>query len=300
MVDRQAEALAKLVDNGVQPHALILRDPAGKQNPEIRSYTASLAQHAEMLAKRIGGMSVHDLLAVRTRPANDIVSMARDLNADPKTHGAMFMSPMDRFAEAARVLGPERDIDRMGPSWNVDGWCRDPRTGRVITSAIPITAEATQRLLVHHRKIGEGSVVTQFGKGVTVGGPLAASLGSIEGVKLHIIDRSTTDEARRVMLDESDVVIGAVGKPVIRSNELHDGQTVVGVGLDDICQDVYTSGLDIEVTPPHLEDAWGVGRVTSAGYWERVLQNAADFAGIPLVVGGFAVAAYEEYEPVGR
>jgi 5,10-methylene-tetrahydrofolate dehydrogenase/methenyl tetrahydrofolate cyclohydrolase len=289
MVGRQAEALHELKGSGVLPHMQIIREESAQSDPEVSSYTHSLVAHARILG-RLAGIDARELVSVRSVPSHDVVPLTRRANRDRDIHGVIHMSPMAAFDAAASTLTRTVDIDRMAPEWSRHGWTRDPVSNMVVTGDIPITAEATQRLLQHHGKIEEGTVVTQFGRGRTVGGPLAESLGSL-GVDLRVVGRNTSDEERRAMLVESDVVIGAVGKPVIRASELHDGQTVVGVGLDDIYGDVYASSLDIEVTPMHRQAEWGVGRVTSAGAWERTIQNAADLEGMQIALGGYAMMA---------
>jgi len=289
MVDQQVEALRELNAEGVVPHLRIIRDESGMADCEIRSYTQSLVDHARQLGE-LAGIGVGKLVSVRTVRAHDVVLMTKRANRNLNIHGVIHMSPMPDFEAAATALEPAVDIDRMNPHWSQHGWSREPDTGRVITGYVPITAEATQRLLEHHGKIRGGTVVTQFGRGRTVGGPLAESLESMN-VDVRVVGRSTSEEERRHMLDESEVIIGAVGKPVIRASELRSGQTVVGVGLDDIYPDVYTSGLDIEVTPLHGQAAWGVGRVTSAGAWERTILNAAELERIPVAIGEYALLA---------
>jgi 5,10-methylene-tetrahydrofolate dehydrogenase/methenyl tetrahydrofolate cyclohydrolase len=287
MVGQQVEVLRELQGNGVLPHLRIIRDESSKKDPETRSYVRSLVEHAQTLGG-LAGIDTGELISVRSVPAHDVVLMTKRVNTNLNIHGVIHMSPMPDFDAAVGELEPALDIDRMGSGWSEHGWNRDPDTARVITGDVPITAEATQRLLEYHGRLTEGTVVTQFGRGRTVGGPLAESLESMN-VDLRIIGRSTSEEERRAMLDESAVVIGAVGRPVIRASELHDGQTVVGVGLDDIYRDVYASGLDIAVTPMSRQEAWGVGRVTSAGAWERTIQNAADLEGIQIALGGYAL-----------
>lgn len=294
MVDRQVEALAELVGHGVQPQAHILRTSLGETNPEIRSYTGSLVQHAAELAGRVG-LKACDLETVWTVPADEIAPLTRKLNRDSSAHAVIHMSPMegDVFDEAAALLDPALDVDRMGPMWGNGGWwSRNPVTGVVVPGRIPITAEATQRLLLHHGKIATGTKVAQFGAGRTVGGPLLASLTS-RGVDVSVVPRRVTAEERQALLQEAEVVIGAVGngQTLIMDNELHDGQTVIGVALSDIAGDVYSSNRDIQVTPPHLAEngSWGVGRITAAGFWERTLKNAARRAGIRIRLGEHAL-----------
>lgn len=293
MVDRQFDILDQLVEHGAPLEAHILRDRSGAQNDEIRSYTRSILEHAAILAGHVG-LEACDIGRLHTVPTDEIVPLTHKLNRDPNASAAIHMSPMQGgvFNQAVAVLDPVLNVDRMGPRWSNDGkWSRD-HNGLIIADMTPITAQATQRLLVDYGKVGEGTVVAQFGTGLTVGGPLKAILESM-GADVRVIPRNVTDDDRRATLDDAEVVIGAVGKggPLILDDELHDGQTIVGVALSDIDHAVYKSERDILVTPPHLDEAgyWGVGRVTAAGFWERALENAARRAGVRVRLGEHAL-----------
>lgn len=141
------------------------------------------------------------------------------LNQDPSVHGIIVQRPLPAKVDEdliVRAISPDKDVDGFRPDSKFD----------------PPVAEAVLEIL-KNANINSGDLknkkIAVVGKGITAGGPIIRTLEK-NGIKPAIISSQTHN--REEILKNSDIVIGAVGKPnVIKKEDLKKGVILIGVGM---------------------------------------------------------------------
>ncbi|HZM63715.1 MAG TPA: hypothetical protein VFB59_01130 [Candidatus Saccharimonadales bacterium] len=269
----QAHQLRQLVRGDVVPKLLVLRDTAGAERPDIRSYTAALREQMRRVHRAVGyvlggEVTLGDLIEVKTAPTRDLRHLVKDANGDPSVDSVLVMSPVSgsySYEKIVAELSPDKDVDGMNPD-----------SGRM-----PRTPLAIQQTLDHHDLWLPDRHFTLVGRGRTVNSYVDEALLDMMGEEryndqVRVITKSNQDELGPALQD-SEVAIVAAGVHNQITPELigPNMRAVVGVCIGDIHPDVRRIKGDLLVTPPHLDRRYlGIGAVTASNAIQGTLDAA--------------------------
>ena len=150
-----------------------------------------------------------------------LVEKIKKLNNDKNVHGIIVQRPMpDKLDE-------EKIKESVISTKDVDGFNPNTNFGTPVAIAVWKILENT------HKENFEPWIKTQnitvLGKGVTAGGPIIRLLQK-RGLNPNII--SSTTQNREEILQNSDIVISAVGKKdVVLAKDIKNQAIVIGVGM---------------------------------------------------------------------
>ncbi|HEX4084583.1 MAG TPA: bifunctional methylenetetrahydrofolate dehydrogenase/methenyltetrahydrofolate cyclohydrolase FolD [Chthoniobacteraceae bacterium] len=195
-------------------------------DPASRAYVRSKAKKC----LELGLHSVKHELPADT-PQEKLVSIVRELNADPAIHGILVQSPPPPHIDEAAVVAaidPRKDVDGFHPI-NVAKLAMDDRDGFV-----PCTPLGCQRLLMEMGIETSGARVVVLGRSMIVGKPLALLLmakGKGGDATVTIAHSRTRDLAK--VTREADILIAAIGRAeFVKAEHVRDGAVVIDVGIN--------------------------------------------------------------------
>lgn len=220
------------------------RTAAGKQKPTLATvlvgdrpdsvaYVASKGKACQELG--MGSISEH-LPADATQ--EQVESLVRSLNADPKVSGILVQLPMPAHINEERVLsliGIEKDVDGFSPV-NIG---RLAQKGREPTF-VPCTPYGCIYLLEKAGVKIEGANAVVLGRSNIVGMPTALLL--IGRNATVTVCHSRTKDLPGVVR-QADILIAAIGKTqMVRGDWVKPGAAVIDVGINSIPDATKKSG----------------------------------------------------------
>jgi methylenetetrahydrofolate dehydrogenase (NADP+)/methenyltetrahydrofolate cyclohydrolase len=212
---------------------------------------------------------------------DELISVVRELNADPAIHGILVQSPPPKHIDeeaVIRAIDPRKDVDGFHPE-NVAKLALEDKTGFV-----PCTPAGCMRLLAAAGVKTAGAEAVVIGRSMIVGKPMALLLmakGSDATVTVaHSRSRDLPAICRR-----ADIVIAAVGRPeMVKADWVKDGAVVIDVGINRIEDPSKKSGYRLVGDVAYAEVApkcsaitpvpGGVGPMTIALLMKNTLQAA--------------------------
>ncbi|MFD3156623.1 bifunctional 5,10-methylenetetrahydrofolate dehydrogenase/5,10-methenyltetrahydrofolate cyclohydrolase [Haloimpatiens sp. FM7330] len=183
------------------------------------------------------------------------------INQNEEIQGILLFRPLPKHLDYEIIkthINPEKDIDCMNP-YNLEKIFEGN-----ISGFVPCTPKAVMEILKYYQISLEGSNVAIVNRSMVVGKPLAMMLLS-ENATITICNSKTKNLAE--ITSNADIVIAAVGKPLIFGKEYFNENSIVidvGINFKDgrICGDVdYDNVKDYvkAITPV----PGGVGGVTT-------------------------------------
>ncbi len=254
-----------LIDAGTTPclaTVLVGDDPASE------SYVRGKRRRAE----KLGIETTHHHLGQGASTA-EVVSVVRELDADPHVHGVLVQLPLPPQVDERAVLtaySPQKDVDGFHPL----------NIGALATKGaeplyVPATPKGILRLLSEEGTDVAGREVVVVGRSKIVGTPMALLLLKHNATVTicHSHTRNLADVTNR-----ADILIVAVGVPRLIGPEMVcPGAVVVDVGVNRV-EGKLVGDVDFErvgsvagaITPV----PGGVGPMTVAMLMENVVEAA--------------------------
>ncbi|MBT5047505.1 MAG: bifunctional methylenetetrahydrofolate dehydrogenase/methenyltetrahydrofolate cyclohydrolase FolD [Rhodospirillaceae bacterium] len=159
---------------------------------------------------------------------DDLLSVVRDLNADPAVHGILVQLPLPG------QIDPRAIIDAINPAKDVDGF-HPINVGRLASgedALVPCTPLGCTMLLKDVLGDLTGTNAVIVGRSNIVGKPMAQLLLA-ENCTVTVAHSRTKDLP--AVCRDADILIAAVGRPqMIRGDWIKPGATVIDVGINRI------------------------------------------------------------------
>ena len=216
----EAEVAASIASLGFAPGLVAVRvghDPAS----EI--YVRSKARKAQEL-----GLRGTELIFPESMSEDDLLAEVRRLNADDSIDGILVQLPLPRQIEARKV------IDTIDPDKDVDGF-HPINVGRLHLgrpALAPCTPAGVMRLIDSTGVAIDGAHAVVIGRSDIVGKPMAALLLQ-RNATVTICHSRTRDLG--AILRQADIVVAAVGRPLIVTAEMiKPGAVVIDVGMNRV------------------------------------------------------------------
>ena len=223
--EESKQRIASLAKRGLRPGLAVI---LVGEDPASQAYVRS----KDRKAAELGLHSVKHELPADT-PQERLVTLVRELNADPLIHGILVQSPPpDHINEQAVVetIDPKKDVDGFHPI-NVAKLATDDPTGFV-----PCTPLGCIRLIqeIGFETTGANAVVV--GRSMIVGKPMALLLmrrgkgGDATVTVAHSRSRDLAGITRR-----ANIVIAAIGRPhFLGADHIGKDAVVIDVGINRI------------------------------------------------------------------
>ena len=220
-----SQRIAALKDRGVQPGLAFVR--VG-EDPASRVYVGM----KEKTCQRLGIHSQTHVLPENTSEA-DLLTLVRQLNADPRVHGILVQAPLPAPIRAAVIysaVAPGKDVDGFNPV-NVGKLMLGDSSGFA-----PCTPAGVQQLLIHSGVSTDGAEVVILGRGDIVGKPMAAILcqkARHANATVTICHSRTRDLGAHCRC--ADILIAAMGVPeFVKASMVKPGAVVIDVGVNRV------------------------------------------------------------------
>jgi methylenetetrahydrofolate dehydrogenase (NADP+)/methenyltetrahydrofolate cyclohydrolase len=226
------EHVAELKKKGIVPGLgviLVGQDPASK------SYVTA----KERACAEIGIYSDDNRLPAQTS-GNDLITLIKKMNADPKINGILVQLPLPKHLNEAQVLmtiSPDKDVDGFHPT----------NVGRMVVGEkafLPCTPHGVIQLLIRSSVTIDGSHVVIVGRSNIVGKPLANMLiqkSPTGNATVTICHTRTKNLAFHTK--QADIVIAAAGRPnTITADMIKPGAVVIDVGVNRVDDETKKSG----------------------------------------------------------
>lgn len=194
----------------------------------------------------------------------ELIFAIKELNKDETVHGIIVQLPLPSH------INPKKITKTIWRSKDVDGFGQD-------SFFHPCTPEGIIRLLDHHLIPIEGKNVVIIGRSNIVGRPLAKMMLD-RNANVTILHSKTTDEDRHMYLRTADIIVSAVGSPMlVIPTDVSPRTIIVDVGINrdqngKLCGDVHPDAYDLSFA--HTPVPGGVGPMTVAILMEHVVQAA--------------------------
>jgi len=226
------EQVVELKKKGIVPGLgviLVGQDPASK------SYVTA----KERACAEIGIYSDDNRLPAQTSQ-NDLITLIKKMNADPKINGILVQLPLPKHLNEAQVLmtiSPDKDVDGFHPT----------NVGRMVVGEkafLPCTPHGVIQLLIRSSVTIDGSHVVIVGRSNIVGKPLANMLiqksptGNATVTICHTHTKNLAGHTK-----QADIVIAAAGRPnTITADMIKPGAVVIDVGVNRVEDATKKSG----------------------------------------------------------
>lgn len=213
--------------------------------------------------EQIGIKYEHVVLPEETTE-KELLSRIRVYNMNHFIHGIIVQLPLPKH------INPDRVTDATWRSKDVDGFGQK-------SLFRPCTPEGIIRLLDHHLIPIESKNVVIIGRSNIVGKPLARMMLD-RNANVTVLHSKTTDADRHTYLRNADIIVSAVGSPMlIVPNDVTPRTTIVDVGINrdqngKLCGDVHP--LAYEFSQAYTPVPGGVGPMTVAMLMEHIVQSA--------------------------
>jgi methylenetetrahydrofolate dehydrogenase (NADP+)/methenyltetrahydrofolate cyclohydrolase len=214
------------------------------------------------------GMESRSVVLPQTTTTDELLDQIDALNADPRVRGILLQHP------APSQIDERQCFDRIAVEKDVDGvtscgFGRLALGGRAYGSATPA---GVMRLLLHYGIPVLGKHAVVVGRSPILGKPMAMMLLNAHATVTICHSRT---EALPTIVQQADIVVGAVGKPeFIRGAWIRDGAVVIDAGY-------HPNGVgDIELTAiigrtlAYTPVPGGVGPMTIATLMAQTVEAA--------------------------
>jgi methylenetetrahydrofolate dehydrogenase (NADP+)/methenyltetrahydrofolate cyclohydrolase len=216
-----------------------------------------------------------------TTTQDELITVVRELNADPAIHGILVQSPPPKHINeeaVIRALDPRKDVDGFHPE-NVAKLALEDKTGFV-----PCTPAGCMRLLAAAGVPTAGAEAVVIGRSMIVGKPMALLLMA-KGSDATVTVAHSRSKDLPAICRRADIVIAAVGRPeMVKADWVKDGAVVIDVGINRIEDPSKKSGYRLVGDVAYAEVApkcsaitpvpGGVGPMTIALLMKNTLQAA--------------------------
>jgi len=205
------------------------------QDPASKSYVTA----KERACAEIGIYSDDNRLPAQTSQ-NDLITLIKKMNADPKINGILVQLPLPKHLNEAQVLmtiSPDKDVDGFHPT----------NVGRMVVGEkafLPCTPHGVIQLLIRSGVAIDGSHVVIVGRSNIVGKPLANMLiqksptGNATVTICHTHTKNLAGHTK-----QADIVIAAAGRPnTITADMIKPGAVVIDVGVNRVDDETKKSG----------------------------------------------------------
>jgi len=197
------------------------------EDPASKSYVTS----KERACEEMGIFSDDNRLPAQTSQ-EELMSLVRRMNGDPKINGILVQLPLPRHLNESEVLlaiDPNKDVDGFHPV----------NVGKMVVGEkafLPCTPHGVVQLLVRSGVELDGAHVVIVGRSNLVGKPLANMLiqkSQTGNATVTVCHTRTKDLAH--FTREADIVIAAAGRPnTITADMVREGVVVIDVGVNRI------------------------------------------------------------------
>ncbi len=218
-----AAGTAKLkAEKGVTPGLAVI---LVGDNPASVSYVT-----AKEKACREAGMLSREIRLPAETSETELVSLVRELNADPAIHGILVQLPVPKHISDKAVINaiaPEKDVDGFTPA----------NVGRMLIGEecfLPCTPHGIIKLIEFAGMDLRGKHAVVIGRSNIVGKPVAVLLSRKSvNATVTLCHTGTPDVAK--FTRDADVVIVAAGRPnTLTGDMLKPGAVVIDVGVNRI------------------------------------------------------------------
>lgn len=224
--------VADLASKGIQPGLAVILVGS---NPASAVYVRNKIR----ACAEVGIRSVrHDFAA--DVPAENVLAVIEQLNADPSIHGILVQLPLPPHFATSRVLraiSAEKDVDGFH-LYNVGGL--------VVGDTVfpPCTPYGVVKMLEHENISVEGKNVVVVGASNIVGKPMALMLMQRDAT-VCICHAKTRDLAQFTIL--ADILVVAAGKPkLILPQMIKTGAVVIDVGINRLPDGKLVGDVDFD------------------------------------------------------
>jgi len=167
----------------------------------------------------------------RETPQDELLSLIRELNADPAIHGILVQSPPPPQIDerlVVQAIDPRKDVDGFHPL-NVAALAMDDPA-----AIVPCTPLGCLELLRAHDIETRGAHVVVVGRSLIVGKPMAMLLLRKGADATVTVAHSRTRDLAAVTRS-ADIVIAAIGRPhFLGAEHVRDGAVVIDVGINRV------------------------------------------------------------------
>ncbi len=218
----------ELKKGGVVPHLHVI------------TLTSDATSNAYVSQKKIRGEEIDAKITVENLSSGTqieiLLKKIKKLNNDSKVHGIIVQRPLPSQIDEtkiAKAINPRKDVDGFHPNSKLT-----PPVALAVLKILQkihdlITGESARPRVIarKYKNFDEwlrSKKITVIGRGITAGKPIINGLKKL-GIEPLIISSKTKNS--KDILKNSDVVISAVGKPIVKKNELKNGVVLIGVGM---------------------------------------------------------------------
>jgi methylenetetrahydrofolate dehydrogenase (NADP+) / methenyltetrahydrofolate cyclohydrolase len=220
----KAEVAADVADlrevHGFSPGLTVVRVGA---DPASAVYVGSKVRTAEELGIISGHLQFDSDVS-----QDEIARVIDDLNGRSDVDGILVQLPLPKHIDERELL------ERIDPQKDVDGF-HPVNAGRLMQgyeTLVPCTPAGVIEILKRSSIEIAGSRAVVVGRSNIVGKPLAALLLQ-ENATVTICHSRTKDLAS--ITSEADILVAAIGRAgFIRGEHIHDGATVIDVGINNV------------------------------------------------------------------
>jgi len=167
----------------------------------------------------------------RETAQDELLTLIRDLNADPAIHGILVQSPPPPQIDEQMVvqaIDPRKDVDGFHPL-NVAALAMDDPA-----AIVPCTPLGCLELLRAHDIETSGAHAVVVGRSLIVGKPMAMLLLRKGADATVTVAHSRTRDLAAVTRS-ADIVIAAIGRPhFLGADHVRDGAVVIDVGINRV------------------------------------------------------------------
>jgi methylenetetrahydrofolate dehydrogenase (NADP+)/methenyltetrahydrofolate cyclohydrolase len=215
-----AEVQTLKADHGLQPGLAVV---LVGENPASQVYVANKARQTV----EVGMQSFEHRLDADV-PAETVLDLVRQLNADPSVHGILVQLPLPDHIDADDV------INTIDPAKDVDGF-HVVNVGRLsagMQSLVPCTPLGCLLMLRDHLGDMNGANAVIVGRSNIVGKPMAQLLLG-DNATVTIAHSRTKDLPG--LCRTADILVAAVGRPeMVKGDWVKPGATVIDVGINRV------------------------------------------------------------------
>jgi methylenetetrahydrofolate dehydrogenase (NADP+)/methenyltetrahydrofolate cyclohydrolase len=263
--EESKQRIASLAKRGFRPGLAVI---LVGDDPASLAYVRS----KDKKAAELGLHSIKHELPADT-PQERLVTVVRELNADPLIHGILVQSPPPPHINEQAVvetIDPAKDVDGFHPI-NVAKLAMDDPTGFV-----PCTPLGCIRLIQEIGFETSGATAVVVGRSMLVGKPMALLLmrrGKAGDATVTVAHSRTRDLAG--ITRAADIVIAAIGRPhFLGANHIGNDAVVIDVGIN-------------RIEDPHSAKGY---RIVGDVDFEAVAERCAAITPVPGGVGPMTIA----------
>jgi len=234
-------------------------------NPASHTYVANKIKACE----EVGMESIHHPLP-ETTSMNDLLSLVKQLNADPKVDGILLQLPLPKNADstpALELMSPSKDADGLHP-YNLGQLFEYKNWSEMASGKSPLscTPHGVIQILQRSEIPLSGRHAVVLGRSKLVGKPVAMMLQALDATVTMCHSRTKNRDA---VCREADILVAAIGQPkFVKPSMVKEGAVVIDVGINrdaagKLCGDVDFEAVQAKtsaITPV----PGGVGPMTIA------------------------------------